>query len=312
MKAANRRLGNGIALTARMILGAIFIVSAVAKIVGIDSFEIYIFSYNVLPLNCAMLAARLIIVAELLTGLGLTVNVWRRFVNSCTILLLTVFTLFLGYAALMGRTDSCQCMGSLVELNPLQSLLKNAVLALLLVVAMRARPWNWRPKWYVWLPVVVTVCVVPFILSAPDNWLFGPAEELYNAPKLEEAMGEQGVLHELDLDEDRHVVAFLSPGCQFCRMTDEKLTYICRRNDLDSTAVVYLAPTADTTISLPSLDTTAFIHPCYLISNLDFVQITYGQRPMVFLMEDGEVKATCHYRNIDERQITTFLHHEEK
>lgn len=286
--------------------------SAIAKIVSIDSFEIYIFSYNILPLNCSMLAARLVVVAELLTGLGLMVNVWRRFINVCTILLLTVFTLFLCYAALAGRTDSCQCMGSLVELNPLQSILKNAMLALMLIVAMRARPWSWRPKWYVWLPVAVTVSVVPFILSAPDNWLFGPAEELYNAPKLEEAMGQQGVLHELNLDEGRHLVAFLSPGCQFCRMTDEKLTYICRRNELDSTAVIYLAPTADTTISLPSLNTTVFIHPCYLISNLDFVQITYGQRPMVFLMEDGQVKATCHYRNIDEKQITTFLHHEEK
>ena len=40
---------------------------------------------------------------------------------------------------------------------------------------------------------------------------------------------------------------------------------------------------------------------------MTFALITYGQRPIVFLMEDGEVKTTYHYRNIDEEQIVDFL-----
>ena len=42
-----------------MLLGVFFIVSALAKLVDIDQFEIYIFSYNLLSLNLSFLVARL-------------------------------------------------------------------------------------------------------------------------------------------------------------------------------------------------------------------------------------------------------------
>ncbi len=90
-------------------------------------------------------------------------------------------------------------------------------------------------------------------------------------------------------------------------MADEKLTHICRRNDLDSAAFVYLCPTADSTLAPLTLDTTTFIRPCYLIPSLTYALITYGQRPIVFLTDQGRVVGTCHYRNIDERRLVEFL-----
>ena len=307
MKPFPSKAARVVALVLRMALGALFIVSAIAKLIGIDRFEIYIFSFNLLPLTWSMMAARLVIVAELLVGIGLMANIAKRLVDTCALLMLVCFTLFLGYAALSGRTDSCQCMGSLVEFDPLQSIAKNAVLLLLLVVAMGARPWSWRPRWFVWLPVVLAPTVTVFVLSAPDNWLFGPSDEIYNAEQLDSAIAPDGELAPLKLAEGRHAVAFLSPGCQFCRMADEKLTHICRRNGLDSTAFVYIIPAADSTVAPLTLDTVSFIRPGHLVPPMTFALITYGQRPMLILMENGKVTATCHYRNINEKQIVDFL-----
>lgn len=307
MKPFPSKAARVVALVLRMALGALFIVSAIAKLIGIDRFEIYIFSFNLLPLTWSMMAARLVIVAELLVGIGLIANIAKRLVDTCALLMLVCFTLFLGYAALSGRTDSCQCMGSLVEFDPLQSIAKNAVLLLLLVVAMGARPWSWRPRWFVWLPVVLAPTVTVFVLSAPDNWLFGPSDEIYNAEQLDSAIAPDGELAPLNLAEGRHAVAFLSPGCQFCRMADEKLTHICRRNGLDSTAFVYIIPAADSTVAPLTLDTVSFIRPGHLVPPMTFALITYGQRPMLMLMENGKVTATCHYRNINEKQIVDFL-----
>jgi len=300
------------ALVVRMALGVFFIASAILKLVGIDEFEIYIFSFNLLKLNAAFLAARLIIVAEMLVGIGLLANVWNRFVNVCAMLMLVGFTLFLCYAVLAGRTDSCHCMGSLIEVNPTQSLLKNAVLVILLLVAAGSQPWRLRPRWWLWLPVVVAPFVAVFTISAPDNWLFGPADELYDADELGKAIAPTGDLGTMGLGEGRHVVAFLSPGCGFCRMADEKLTHICRRNQLDSTAFVYLLPAKDTVQGQPAIDTTAFIRPGFRIPMMTYFRITYGQRPMVFLLDGAAVRATCHYRNIDENQIVRFLRHEDE
>ncbi len=307
MKPYNNRTLRIAALAVRMLLGIFFIVSAVAKLIDIDRFEVYIFSYNILSLNTSFLVARVVIICEMLVGIGLVANLFKRWVDTCAMLMLVGFTLFLGYACLIGREDSCQCMGALVDIDPTRSILKNALLILLLLFAMGARPWQWRPRWFVWLPAVIAPVVTVFILSAPDNWLFGPSDEIYNADEFATAIQPDGLLDTLNLDEGRHVLAFLTPGCPFCRMADEKLTHICRRNDLDSAAFVYLCPTADSTLAPLTLDTTTFIRPCYLIPSLTYALITYGQRPIVFLTDQGRVVGTCHYRNIDERRLVEFL-----
>ena len=295
------------ALAVRLLLGAFFVVSAIAKWVDIDHFEIHVFSYNLLSLNASFLVARLVIVAELLVGIGLMSDIWHRFVNACTLLMLVGFTLFLGYAALVGRTDNCQCMGSLLEMNPVQSMLKNALLLLLLWIAMHAPEWRWHPKWWLWLPVVLAVPTTLFIVSAPDNWLFGPEDEVFNADALREAIVDDGALGPLDLDEGKHVVAFVTAGCQFCRMADQKLSSIWQRHELDSASLVYLVYTKDSTIAPLSLNDTSFQRPAFTVDKETFMLITYGQRPMVMLMEEGEVKGSCHYRNISEGEIVEFF-----
>lgn len=299
------------ALVARVLLGLFFVVSAIAKWVDIDHFEVHVFSYNLLSLNASFLVARLVIVAEMLVGIGLMSDIWHRFVNTCAVLMLAGFTLFLGYAALAGRTDSCQCMGSLVEMNPVQSLLKNAFLLLLLWVAMHAPEWRWRPKWWLWLPVVLAVPVTLFIVSAPDNWLFGPEDEIYNKEKLSEAIADGGELAALNLDEGRHVVAFVTAGCPFCRMADQKLVSIWQRGGLDSSALVYLVAVKDSLQESIGRNDTAFSRPAYTVGKEPFMMITYGQRPMVMLMEEGEVKGSFHYRNIDEDRIVQFMTQEQ-
>ena len=295
------------ALAVRLLLGAFFVVSAIAKWVDIDHFEIHVFSYNLLSLNASFLVARLVIVAELLVGIGLMSDIWHRFVNACTLLMLVGFTLFLGYAALVGRTDNCQCMGSLLEMNPVQSMLKNALLLLFLWIAMHAPEWRWHPKWWLWLPVVLAVPTTLFIVSAPDNWLFGPEDEVFNADALREAIVDDGALGPLDLDEGKHVVAFVTAGCQFCRMADQKLSSIWQRHELDSASLVYLVYTKDSTIAPLSLNDTSFQRPAFTVDKETFMLITYGQRPMVMLMEEGEVKGSCHYRNISEGEIVEFF-----
>lgn len=295
------------ALVIRMLLGAFFVFSAITKLIDIDQFEVYIFSFNVLSLNFSFLLARLVIVAEILVGIGLLSNLFKRVVDAAGLLMLLAFTLFLGYAALIGRTDSCHCMGSFLEIDPTQSLLKNALLIAVLVFAMGAHPWPWRPRWFVWLPAVLTPLVAVFCYSCPDNWMFGPSEEVYNVDEFDSQLAPQGMLAPLNLNQGRHVVAFLTPGCPYCRMADEKLSHICRRNDLDSSAIVYLTPALDSMVALLSIDSTTFIRPAYNISGKTYSLITYGQRPMIFLIEDGEVKATYHYRNINEKQIIDFI-----
>ena len=55
----------------KVLLGLVFIVSAVLKLIDMDSFEIYIYSYHFFSLNASFIVARLAIILELVLGIGL-------------------------------------------------------------------------------------------------------------------------------------------------------------------------------------------------------------------------------------------------
>lgn len=270
-------------LVLRLLLGALFVVSALAKLWSIDQFELYVFSYGFFPLNITFILVRLCIGAELALGVLLLAGWWRRLTLLAALALLLAFSLFLCYAALAGRNDSCQCMGQLADMPPALSLLKNAVLiALTLLCIKLSAPWHGR-RLHHWLAaaLVAAAMAVPFVVSVPDSWMFGSSEERYDAAALAEAM--EGPLAEHRLDEGAHVVAFVTPGCPYCRMARQKLDYIAQRHHLPDGYIVYLEPSD--------------------LGNSDFLRITYGARPLILLMQDGKVAATFHYRNIDERKV---------
>jgi hypothetical protein len=70
-------------------------------------------------------------------------------------------------------------------------------------------------------------------------------------------------------------------------MAREKLTSLERRNHLDSARIHYYEPQD----LAPGL----------------FLRITFGQRPLVVLLDNGRPTVTYHYRNIHERQVVEFL-----
>lgn len=280
-------------LVLRGLLAALFLVSAVAKLMAIDDFELYIYSYSFFSLNISFLVARLCIAAELLLGLMIALGWWRRWVNLVALALLLFFSLFLCYALLIGRTDSCQCMGRLADMSPAVSLLKNAVLILMVLGYIRLSRQTGKsrvartPRVIVTIVLAVAVLVAVFCISVPDNWMFGPEESRYDRPLLEEAIGPDGLLSDEHLAEGHQVMAFVTRGCPYCRMAREKLGSIVKRNHLDASRVHYYEPS-----DLPE--------------GL-FLRITFGQRPFVVLLDNGVATTTYHYRNINEREITRFL-----
>ena len=58
----------------KVLLGLVFIASAILKIVDMDRFEIYIYSYHFFSLNFSFLVARAAIILELVLGIGLVSN----------------------------------------------------------------------------------------------------------------------------------------------------------------------------------------------------------------------------------------------
>lgn len=166
----NKRWAATLASVLKILLGAFFIVSALSKFVSIENFNIYIFSFGFLPFRLSVIVGWLAISTELLLGVALLSNRRHRIVCLLNVLMLIAFTLFLIYAWFVGRNDSCHCMGDLLPFDPMHSVLKNAVLLLLLLFVWKYASREFRPRWWLVLPVVVLAQGV-IVLSGFMGWI---------------------------------------------------------------------------------------------------------------------------------------------
>ena len=85
----------GVKYALRVLLGILFIFSALAKLISVDQFEIYIFGFRLFGLGLSYLIARAIIVMELTLGILLILNLNSQAIYITSFLLLAFFTLFL-------------------------------------------------------------------------------------------------------------------------------------------------------------------------------------------------------------------------
>lgn len=279
-----------IRLLLRVLVGTLFVVSAVAKLVAIDDFELYVYSYGWLPLGVSYVVARLCIGWELVLALLIWSGWWKRLTRMAAVLTLVCFSLFLCYAALAGRNESCQCMGRLVDLNPAWSLVKNGVLIVLVLFGVKVTGVEGKKR--MWKVIVgaalgLVLMVLPFVVSVPDSWGFGPNQEPYGEADLMEATAEDGALAQIGVGKGRHLVAFVTQKCPYCRLARKKLDALENRHHLKKGQIVYVEPED--------------------IGKDLWIRITFGARPLMLLMDDQKVKATYHLRNVDEKEVTEFL-----
>ena len=121
----------------RILLGAMFILSAVLKLITIDTFEAYVYSFHILSFTLAEIAARCLIALEFVTGCFLVAKAQYRWAWWIATLMTAGFTLFLVYVVLFRNDPNCHCFGDLIPVEPLHSIFKNIAILALLVFAYK-------------------------------------------------------------------------------------------------------------------------------------------------------------------------------
>ena len=124
----------------RILLGAMFILSAVLKLITIDTFEAYVYSFHILSFTLAEVAARCLIGLEFVTGCFLIAKTQYRWAWWVATLMTAGFTLFLVYVVLFRNDTNCHCFGDLIPIDPLHSIYKNIGILAALVFAY------WQPE----------------------------------------------------------------------------------------------------------------------------------------------------------------------
>ena len=289
-------------------MGLVFIVSAVLKVVDMDRFEIYVYSYHFFSLNFSFLAARATIILELVLGIGLISNSLHKLYWWGSMAMLLSYTILLIYALAIGRSDSCHCFGDYLQLNPKQSLLKNGFLMLLFLLIYRMKERETPFRWLLLCLAIMVSTIGVFVVSPPDNYTQNyNSDQNLQVELFDEALNE-APLDALNLREGKKIICFFSTSCEYCQMAAQKLSLMQQFYGFppENITFVFMGTEEGVTEFYEKTESVAYGYLLY-DDVVKLLKISNGNFPTIVFMDNGEVVHEYGFRNMREEEIKAFL-----
>ena len=123
----------------RFILGSLFILSAISKLIPIEAFDLTIVNQGIADWNVAPYLSRFIISIELFLGISFFINPFvKKIAVPFSFLLLVVFCIHLIYLISTGSgSKNCGCFGELIPMSSVEALIKNLALIFLIFLVQK-------------------------------------------------------------------------------------------------------------------------------------------------------------------------------
>ena len=292
----------------KVLLGLVFIVSAILKLVEMDHFEIYVYSYHFFSLNFSFLVARAAIIVELVLGVGLISNSLHKLYWWGSMAMLIGYTLLLIYASVQGRTDNCHCFGDFLQFNPKQSILKNVVLMGLFLLIYHVKEWKTPFRWLILCLAVMASTIAVFVISPPDNYTSAYDPEHNLQTELFDEMLHDAPLDGFDLQLGRQVICFLSTSCEYCQLAANKLSLMQQFYGFPAENITYVFMGNEEGVrSFYEQSQSAPYRDVLYMDAVRLLKVTNGNFPTIVLLEDGAVVHEYGFRNIREEEIEAFF-----
>lgn len=292
----------------KVILGLLFIVSAILKIVDMDKFEIYIYSYHFFSLNFSFLVARAAIILELVLGIGLVSQCFHKLMWWGSMLMLAGYTLLLVYAQIIGRTDSCHCFGELLPFNPWQSILKNIVLMGLFALVYKVKDFSFKGKWLALAGVAIASSVAVFAVSPPDNFISTYDKDKNVNETLFAEMLSSPLLDEFHLDEGKQVIGIFSTSCEYCQLAAHKISLMQQHYDFPAENMTYVFIGSEEGIETFYEKSESAEYRSVLHDNpVSVLPIIDGKFPTIVFLDNGVIVHTYELRDMKEDEIKAFF-----
>jgi len=314
----------------RLLLGVMFITAAILKLLSIDYFEIYIYSFKIFSFAMTTVVSRLIIASEILLGLGLIFKVFYKKIWWLSMLMMIGFSLFLIYVIIFRNDENCHCFGELVQLNPSESIYKNIISIILLLFIRTETEHEYKPvlkNWIIASSVVVSV-ILPFVVFPMDTLYnkFVSKDNNINTIAFEKSLKDSinivrlNVVSENDtiiiqrdsitkfnIKDDKYIINYISAGCKFCKMGTEKLVMMLDRNDIGRTHVKFMIWGYDGDIANFMKESNTADCEYWFIPPMTSLDITFGKFPIYVWSDDETIVNSGDLRNLEEKRLTEFL-----
>jgi uncharacterized membrane protein YphA (DoxX/SURF4 family) len=271
-----------IKLVLRLLLGGVFIFSAISKLLGVGLFEIAIVDQGLAATReQAAYPARLVIAFELFLGAALFFPFYlKRVILPLAILTLVAFTLLQGYQLTFGdETQDCGCFGEMVKLSSTESLSKNVVLLGLSLWLFKITR---EEKRHFILPSILAVA------SLTAVFLFAPVRRNYDETFAKYTKFERA--SRVDLTSGDKLVAVFNAECEHCQAAARELGELAAKRANFPPIYVLMFSENEAAISAFA-EKTHTNYPYHLISTDEFFNLIGASPPRIYWLHDGKIKA---------------------
>lgn len=288
----------------RLVVGCVFVVSAVLKFVSIDSFELYLFSFDLVNLDLSFLLARLIVASEFALGVALASNQYRRLVDFISYSFLFVFSLFLLSRLIVGDDSNCHCMGEFMDIPPLPSLAKNIVLAIFIFLSRKAKSFL-IPYSRFWVPGVGLIFLVLLFVVSPPDTMAKDHKKLVHASFASVLAQQTPFGKPLSLSGDKHLVCLFSPSCHVCQLSAHKLQLLLDKYEIDDSRVTQFFACDSAALQQFYDKSESRPHNPQILHPEVFWQLVPSV-PVFVVMTGGQIDTTFSYRTMNEDLISSL------
>jgi uncharacterized membrane protein YphA (DoxX/SURF4 family) len=229
----NKYSSKNVLLFIRILIAVVFIASAYLKLFPIEFFEYTILDFIGPYWKISQIGARVVISLEFFLGFCFLLNFQlKKIIIPIAIILLLAFSIQLSFQVVEGNTSNCGCFGMQFAMTPIQALLKNIILIILLTYLhlKSGQINNSKISFFVWFSIPLFIAF-PFIVNPPeilnlDLPLVSEARQYIPLKYLYE--GTINPKPKADLTKGKHIVAFFSLTCIHCKLAAMKLQVIAK------------------------------------------------------------------------------------
>ena len=288
----------------RIVVGLVFLLSGFAKLYPIEPFELIFVDLGVSNWLFAPFIARFIIVFEIFLGLSIVFNVWlKNVIYNLAQGSLIFFTFYLVFLLItQGNDVDCGCFGSFLVLNPIESIIKNVLLIVMLLFVKRryySRGLRWLPILFLGIAFTSTFLLNRVGLRNLQGIEVNEKIDFSGLPT------QYKTNEQIDFSKGNKMVAFFSNACSHCLNASRIFGSIGKEQDVNN---LYYVVGAKTDASLNDfLDKSDSEFPVIWIMGDEFFKYSGGRLPAIVYIEDGVIKKKWFGDLFDVEDIKQYL-----
>lgn len=277
-------------LILRYILAAVFITSAITKLIAPGLFEIIILNEGIISTReIAAYIARFLLITELFIGIALLQPYYlKQLVLPATFISLVGFIIILLNSILIGNNGNCGCFGEIIKMSPIEAIVKNIFL-IIIGIFIYFHSESKRQKLYI--PFTLLVISGIFVLTvAPLKSHLDLRFSKYTN------FSDNQIV---DLNSGDKLVAIFYIDCEHCMEAAKEIVELEKTSRVNNFYIFFSGENTDSVSYF--LKETKIQHPYIRIPTDDFFELIGNSPPRFYWLKNGNV-----YKYWDEDIITNI------